>query len=87
MMLNFSDLSIDVSEGHSVSCSTLIVFGIYTSILLVSGIFLNSLNLWIFYKAKLFTTINCFMVVLISLNLVAGILETPLIIYNSFRCM
>ena len=67
-------------------CNVNKIFGVYTIVLFIASTFFNAFNLWIYYKSKIFIPINLFMTTLITLNLVGTILETPLIIYNSFSC-
>ena len=68
------------------NCINLALMGVYLFILLVSSIFFNSLNIWRFYRAKLFTPINIFMMTLLFLNLIESFIASPLIMYKSYNC-
>jgi hypothetical protein len=74
------------SSFQSDNCIALGVIGFYMFILLVSSTVFNSISMGIFYRAKLFTPINFFMMTLLSLNLVATFIESPYMIYNAYNC-
>ena len=76
----------ELESASNSNCVILKIFGVYTVVLLISSTVLNSLNLWLFYKAKLYTPLNVFMITLIGFNFIGGLLETPLIIYKGFNC-
>ena len=80
------NISSHLPNNESKNCLILHLIGVYMSILLVSSTIFNSLSIWIFYKAKLFTPINVFMVSLLVLNLCATYVEAPYMIYNSYHC-
>ena len=67
-------------------CGSLVIIGVYLTILFVLAIIFNTLNLWVFHKAKLFNPINCFMMTLIGLNLISTFFELPPIMHSSFHC-
>ena len=81
-----SDNTSIVGLTTSIQCNFLKFIGAYTIILLFSGTILNVFTLWLFRKSKMITPMNCFMITLIILNLVATIIETPYIIYISINC-
>ena len=78
--LNFTD------EPVKTSCSSFKFIAFYLLTVFISCITLNSINLWILHKVKLMTPVNCFMVTLFCLNIIAGCVELPVLIYNSFNC-
>ena len=83
--MNFLNETI-FTKDPEISCFILKLIGLYMLILLIASTIFNSLNLWIFYKAKLMTPINCYMLILLSFNLVATYFEAPLMILNALNC-
>jgi hypothetical protein len=73
-------------NSTGLTCSTLGLIGAYMLILMISSIFFNLINLLIYKKANLITPVNSIMISLISLNLLATLIESPRIIYNGFTC-
>jgi hypothetical protein len=86
--MNSSESFLDIlnEENNTENCLVLRMVGFYMFFLLISSTFFNSLSIWMFYKAKLFTPINFFMVVLLVLNLIATFIEAPYMIKNSYFC-
>ena len=74
--------SIDKIEN----CVAIQIVGVYMFVLLLASTFFNTISMWIFYKAKLFTPINFFMMTLLSLNLIATYIEAPYMVYNAYKC-
>ena len=77
-----SNKSINVTEN----CFAIRTVGVYMLALLLASTFFNIISMWIFYKAKLFTPINFFMMTLLSLNLIATYIEAPYMMYNAYNC-
>jgi hypothetical protein len=68
------------------TCFDLQKVGGYMFFIFFASTFFNSISIWIFYKAKLYTPINLFFITLIILNLVASYIEGPVIIYFAYYC-
>jgi hypothetical protein len=73
-----------VETGYN--CLSLEIVGFYMFFLLVSSIVFNLLSIWKFYKAKLITPINIFIVSLLGFNLIASFIEAPYMIFNAYNC-
>ena len=67
-------------------CHFLYNIGYYMLMILLLSTIFNSLGIWIFYKAKLYTSTNMFLTTLFTLNLIATFIEAPYMIYNSYNC-
>jgi hypothetical protein len=78
--MNYYNISLEKQ-----SCFTLQFIGVYMFTLILTSIILNMLNIWLYYRIKLITPVNCFMITLIWFNLIASFFETPMV-YNGYFC-
>ncbi len=81
------DLSLNSTEYYSYdNCVELKIIGFYMLIIFICSTYFNFSSILVFYRSKLFTPINFFMVTLLSLNLLATFIESPFMIYKSYKC-
>ena len=80
--MNITSRSDDEDE-----CVKLKFIGIYLLIIFVMGIGFNSSLLWLFYQKKdLRTSLNRFIFVIVSNNLIGCLIDLPFQVISSFAC-
>ena len=70
-----------------VDCSTLKIISFYLAFIFMIGVLSNTTLIWILCSCKrLRTRLNIFIITLCVINLIATLIEVPLVMISNYKC-